>query len=512
MLMFSRRRLALSLLALLAATGLSGCAMLIPSPDLERLVSRVEVPKTWQQADCAGAEACAAPLALSRWWLQLEDEKLTALIARGLAQAPEMRLATTRLRQAREARNLAASGLWPTLGASLSASRTPGSGADSRMTLYRAGFDAAWEPDLFGVTRQGVTAADAALAGAGARLEDAQVTLAAEIALNYTEARLKQEQLYIACRNTASQGELFEITRWRTQAGLATDLDVEQARATLAQTRASIPTLENSLIASLNQLDTLLGEVPGTLAKQGFLREGKAFSEAAASRVHTENSAADARLLRLPEGCATAVSPDLPRVPEGIAADIPAETLYRRPDVREAEWALRAEIASLRSVLAERFPSLRLSGSLGWQDTRFADLVSPENLARSLVASVAAQIFDGGRLKARIGMQDAVAETTLITYEQTLLTALAEVENALSSYATGQQRLAEREIAAISAQNAERMARQLYQTGLADFQRVLDAQRSRLVAEESLAVGRGDLVVAVIQLYKALGGGWTPAS
>lgn len=486
--------------------------MLIPSPDLERLASSVKVPEAWQQADCAEkAGNCASAQALSRWWLQLEDEKLAALIARGLAQAPNMRLATTRLRQAREARNLAASGQWPTLGASLSASRTPGSGADSQTTLYRAGFDAGWETDLFGVTRQGVAAADAALAEAGAQLEDAQVALAAEIALDYTEARLGQEQLYIACRNTESQGALFEITRWRARAGLATALDVEQARATLAQTRAAIPTLRNNLNATLTRLDTLLGDVPGTLVEQGFLRDGKVFAEEAVSRVHAEDSAADAHLLRLPEDCATAVSPDLPRVPEGIAADIPAEVLHRRPDVRAAEWALRAEIASLRSVLAERFPSLRLSGSLGWQDTRFTDLVSPENLARSLVASVTAQLFDGGRLKARIGMQDAAAETKLITYEQTLLTALSEVENALSAYATGQQRLAEREIAATAAQNAERMARQLYQAGLVDFQRVLDAQRSRLAAEENLAGGRGDLVAAVIRLYKALGGGWTPA-
>jgi outer membrane protein TolC len=514
-------------LILLVALGtIGGCAMLAPAPDLERLRSGVAIPRSWQQADEGTPVSEARDWA--HWWRNLGDSHLDTLIEQGLTNAPDVRLARARLRQARESRNLAAAGWWPGLDASVSASRSPGGGPNSSDTLYRAGFDASWEPDIFGGVRHGVAVADADLAAQAARLEQAQVSLTAEIALNYVEYRLDQERLRIACRNAASQAEILDITRWRAQAGLVTELDVEQARAALAQTRATIPGMKNAQVASLNRLDVLLGQPPGTFFARD--QEKRATISSAATvppegfpgtdleRFFRPGDPEPCNLFdtypRLyetygPAGLLTSPQP-LPTAPAMIAAGIPAEALYRRPDVRAAEHALAAEIARVRVTLAERFPRPRLSGSFGWQDAGFAALGGPETIVRSLAASLAASLFDGGRVRSRIGQQAAAAEQALASYEQTLLTALEDVENALSSYASGKRREIERDKAAAAARNAAQLASQMYQAGLVDFQKVLDAQRTQLSAEDGLASARGDILLAIVQLYKALGGGWTP--
>jgi outer membrane protein TolC len=501
--------------------------MLAPVPDLQRLRVDVDIPAAWQQADEKTGEGKAADEDWARWWRRLEDAHLDALIAQGLASAPDMRMAQARLRQARESRDLAAAGWWPGVDGSVAAERASGGKAvPGEGSVYKAGFDASWEPDIFGSVRHGVAAADADLAAQAARLEQAQVSLAAEIALNYVEYRLSQERLRIACRNALGRAEAFDMTRWRAQAGLVTELDVEQARAALAQTRAMIPELQNAQVASLNRLDVLLGAPPGTLMARDRERLVQAASNAHREslpgtdlkRFFDLNDPAPCSLLetypqiheRLGGGDLLTVPRPLPRSPEALAVGIPAEALYRRPDVRAAEHALAAELARARATQAERFPRLRLAGSFGWQDSSFAALGGPETIVRSLTASLAAALFDGGRIKSRIGQQDAAAEQALVNYEQTLLRALEDVENALSFYASSKRREVERIEAAQAARNAAQLASQMYQTGLVDFQQVLDAQRTLLSAEDELASVRGDILLGVIQIYKALGGGWTP--
>ncbi|MDR0673377.1 MAG: efflux transporter outer membrane subunit [Zoogloeaceae bacterium] len=446
-----------------------GCAMLASAPDLSQRQVSVETPGAWRQP--APKADDAHPPDLAEWWRRLNDPQLNALIDRGLDNAPDARAARIRLRQARLSRDVTAAGWWPGLNFSAGANRSPGSGSATQ-THYNAGFDASWEPDIFGGVRHAVEGAERDLAAQEARLDDVRVTLAAEIARNYVEYRATQERLDIARKNTESQEETLFITRWRAEAGLVTALDVEQASAALEQTRASIPTLENTLVASRHRLDVLLGLAPGSL-----------FAELEAAR-------------------------PLPDAPEAIAIGIPSEALRRRPDIRAAEQVLLAETARIRERVAARYPSLRLSGSFGWQDTRFAALGSSDAIVRSLAASLAATLFDGGRIQDQIDIQDAVQEQALVSYEQTLLAALEDVENALSSYATGRQREASRARAALSARNAATLASQMYQTGLADFQKVLDTQRSQLSSEDGLVTARSDILIAIIQLYKALGGGW----
>lgn len=465
-------------IALLAAGCLGGCALFSPAPDLSLRLSSVVVPERWQQAPLADP---GSPEALARWWQQLQDPLLDELISQGLERAPDLRAAQIRLRQARATRDLTSAGLFPSLGVSTGSSRSRASeetsgGNSSSRSLYNAGFDASWEPDIFGATRSAVSGAEADLAAQAASLENTRVTLVAEIARNYVEYRAYQERLQIARKNAASQQETLEITRWRAAAGLVTELDVEQARSSLEQTRATLPALENSLTASQHRLDILLGQTPGSL---------------------------HARLAE--------VRP-LPRAPEQIASGIPADTLRRRPDVLAAEQTLRAETARVDEKVAARYPSLNLSGSFGWQALSYSALGGGSSVTHSLAASLAATLFDGGRIRSQIAIQDAIQEQALVSYEQTLLTALEDVENALVAYATSREKEARRAQAAEAARNAASLASQMYQAGLTDFQSVLETQRTQLSAEDNLVSARSDILTAVIQLYKALGGGWDPAA
>jgi NodT family efflux transporter outer membrane factor (OMF) lipoprotein len=450
---------------------LSGCAQVPPLPESAVTAS---VPGAWTGADRALKSSPAREL--STWWRQLNDPVLDELIGQALTSATDLRLAQARLKQVRASRDLAVAGLFPSLGASVSAKRskagTAAGGSGSAQTFYTAGFDASWEPSIFGGQRDAASGAEADVAASEATLNSTRVSLVAEVALEYVTLRTYQQRLAIARDNTASQAETLKITDWKQQAGLVTSLDVEQARTNLEQSRASIPSLEVGRAAAEHRLAVLTGQPPGSLRER--LQESR----------------------------------PLPVAPDEIAVGIPADTLRQRPDVRAAEWTLRGEIARSAEQRAARYPSLTLSGSWGWQAFSTAALGGSDTLVRSLAGSLAATLFDGGRISARIGAQNAVEEQALVAYEASILTALEDVENALVSYAAGRGRLESRRRAAESARNAALLARTLYEAGSADFQKVLDTDRTRLTAEDGLASAEGDLLAAVVKLYKALGGGW----
>jgi NodT family efflux transporter outer membrane factor (OMF) lipoprotein len=450
---------------------LSACAPLAPMPDPALRVSGIVTPEQWRQQEQAGQLAAgAATASLATWWTAFGDHDLDDLIARALASAPDRRMAEARLRQARAQRNLARADFWPTISASARASRAPGAPDDN--THYQAGFDARWEADIFGRVRHAAAASEADLAAAEASLSQTGVTLAAEIAREYVSYRALQARHAIARQNAQSQAELLEIVRWRAAAGLVSEMDVENARILLTQTEASLPYLARERISAQYRLEALLGLVPGALGS----------------------------MLDAPR--------PLPQPPQWIAIGIPAETLARRPDVRAAEASLRAEGERVYALGAERFPILTLSGSLGWEAVSRAALGDREGIVRSLMAALGATLFDGGRLKNRLVAQDAVLEEALIRYEQSLIAALGEVENALAAHAAGQARQELFAVALTAARNAATLSRQMYQAGLSDFQAVLESQRSLLGAEENRINAESDTLLALITLYKALGGGW----
>lgn len=432
----------------------------------------LRLPGKWS----ASAEGQAGDQArLARWWSQFGDEKLDWLIEQALTGNLDLKLAQARLHQARASRQLAEAGLYPTVSASTSGSRSKSSDAiapQPARTLYDAGFDANWEIDIFGGNRRGIEAATADLAASQASLDDTRVSLVAELARNYVELRSQQRRIAIARDNLASQSETLQITEWRYQAGLARASEVEQARASREQTRAGIPDLEVSLAAAENRIALLLGRNPGEL--HDMLAEVK----------------------------------PLPAVPASVAAGIPADVLRQRPDLIAAERTLAAETARVGQKLAQRFPSLTLSGSFGWQAYSFGALGGAGTITRALGGTLAATLFDGGRLRSQVEVQNAVQEQALVSYQSRVLSALEEVENALTGYAAARERVDARRAAAEAARTAAELSRNLYQSGLADFQQVLETQRTQLTAEDGLAAADATLRTSLIALYKALGGGW----
>ncbi|OIR18385.1 outer membrane protein OprM precursor [mine drainage metagenome] len=402
---------------------------------------------------------------------------LDELIVEAMTSAPDLRTAKAQLRQARASRDLAVANLSPSIGVSASATPTAigsaAGGGGTSQTLYAAGFDASWEPSIFGGLRDAAVGAKADAAASAATLESAQVTLVAEVALNYVTLRAYQLRLAIARDNVTSQSETLQITEWRTEAGLATSLAVEQARTNLEQSKASIPSLEIGRAEAEHRLALLTGQVPGALRER--LLEAK----------------------------------PLPKAPDEMAVGIPADTIRQRPDVHAAELTLQAEIARTEQREAGRYPSLTLSGSWGWQSFSAAALGGSGSVISSLAGNLAATLFDGGRIRSQIAVQNAVQEQALIAYEKSILTALEDVENALAGYAAGRERVEARRLAAASARNAADMARIEYEAGTVDFQTVLDTERTRLTAEDGMASAEADLLTSVIALYKALGGGWS---
>jgi NodT family efflux transporter outer membrane factor (OMF) lipoprotein len=461
------RLLAVAVAALMA----TGCASV--GPDYEPPESHA--PPAWQRA---AGETGAAREDLSRWWERLEDPTLSSLIEESLAGSLDLRSAQARLRQARALRAIAGADRFPAVSASAAASRARGSeqtlGGGRTTELYSAGFDASWEPDVFGRVRRGIEAAQADLEASEASLQNTRVSLVAEVALNYVEVRAFQARLAIAQANLATQSETFQLTDWRAQAGLAGALDVEQARAQLEQTRAQIPSLESSLAQAEHRLAVLLGRAPGTLRHR------------------------------------LAVRGPVPAPPQRIAMGIPADTLRQRPDVRAAERSLAAETARIGQAQAARYPGFALTGSIGVEALSASALGASGAAAGSLAASIATTLFDGGRLRQQVELQSAVAEQALASYEAAILTALEEVENALVGLSNSQRRAAALRSAVEAARNAVLLARQRYASGLIDFLTLLDAERTLLAIEDSLAATQAESASALIQLYKALGGGWNP--
>jgi NodT family efflux transporter outer membrane factor (OMF) lipoprotein len=438
--------------------------------------SALRVPASWQGSPVATQEP---PESLASWWRNLGDPTLGALIDESLAASPTIGVARARLREARARRDLAEANRYPNVTASASASHARASsetGPGGSASVFHAGFDASWEADVFGGQRRALEAAEADHAASGEDLRDTQVSLASEVALEYVQVRSLQARLAIARANLATQTETLQLTQWRTQAGLTSSLDVEQARTAVEQTRAALPVLETSLAQARNRLAILADQPPGAL---------------------------DERL---------AAPAPIPAVPATIAVGIPADTLRQRPDLRAAERRLAAETARIGQQEAARYPDLALGGSIGLDALSVGALGNGGAAASQVLARLAATIFDAGRLRKQVEIQTAVQERALHTYEGAVLTALEDVENALAELANAKARRDALANAVDAARNAALYAEQRYAAGITDFQTVLDTQRVLLLAEDSLKSTEADQASALIRLYKALGGGWSDAA
>lgn len=454
---------------LVAALLLAGCASLqAPAVDAS---AGVAAPAQWHAAASAPAAANVHVDSLAGWWQRFGDAELSRLVADALAANTDLASARAALRQARALRDVEQAQAGPRLDASASAQRSRSYSA-SAGNSFRAGFDASWEPDVFGGNRAGVAASEADVQASAASLGDVQVSVLAEVALAYLELRGSESRLAIARDNLASQQDTAQITQWRVQAGLATSLESEQARAAVEQTRAQIPTLQKSIAQTRHQLALLTGRSAGELQ--------------------------------------LAASNDVPQPAADLALAFPADTLRQRADVRAAEARVSAAAQRVVQADAARYPSFSLSGSLGLQALTLSGLSGGGAVASALLASVSLPLFDGGAAKAQTAAQRAAYDQARESHRSAVLVALKDVEDALVALQRDRERLATLQQAAEAAGNAALLARQRYASGLIDFQTVLETQRSLLSAQDSVAASRVDVATDHVRLYKALGGGWTP--
>lgn len=472
-----RKKTVGAMLPLLAGLLCAGGCM-TAGPDYKQ--PDTSTPTNWSAELNTGLTLTApAPATLSYWWTQLDDPILSNLIEQARTNNLDARQAEARLRAARAQRGAAKADLFPTLDVSGSASRNRSSemnGESTTSDLFANGLDASWELDFFGKKRRTLEAADATLQATQEDLSDVLVSLFAEVALSYVNVREYQLRLSLTESNIAARGETYDITRWRREAGLTTQLDVDQARLSLEQARADIPSLQTSLEQAKHRLAVLLGQSPGALKE----------------------------LLAEPR--------PIPVPPVELAVGVPADVLRQRPDVRRAERKLAAQTAQIGVAKAAHYPSFSLLGSIGLESLSWGDLYSSGARTAQAAANATWTLFDFGRIRKNIEVQTALQEEALGLYESTVLTALEDVENALVAYANEQMRGRSLAEAAQAGQSAFELARDQYSSGLVDFQTVLDMQRSLLTVQDQLAASDGEVTSDLIRLYKALGGGWSPLS
>lgn len=451
---------------------LAGCFAVGP----DYVPPSMAVPPQWNSQMQRGLKA--EPIdakALASWWSTLNDPTLTSLIEGAIAGNLDLRQARARIREARARRGAAGAERFPSLDASGSIRRSRGSEQTSTgqtQELYDAAFDASWELDVFGGVRRSVEAKDADLQASEEDLRDILVSLLAEVAVNYVDVRSFQSRIAIAEANLQTQRETYEIVTARFQAGLTTELDLEQARYNMEQTRSQIPTLRIALEQAKNRLAILQGQSPGIV--NPVLSDPK----------------------------------PIPVTSIDVAVGVPADILRQRPDIRRAERNIAAETARVGVITAELYPKFTLTGSIGLEALSLQNLLRTGSRTWGIGPSLTWNIFDAGRIQQNIEAQDAVQEQARVRYEATILTALEDVENALFAYANEQLRRQSLLEAAEAAKRAVEIAGVQYISGRVNFQVVLDAQRSLLTLQDQLAQSEAAMTINLVGLYKAIGGGW----
>jgi len=431
----------------------------------------------------AAAEAADAYAVEAAWWEGFDDATLSALVARAADHNHDLAIAAASVRQARALRVETLLDLAPTVTTSAGftatrvsedalGARAQEAGADRDRGLYDVGFDAGWELDLFGRVRRAIEARTADLAEAEYRLRDVLVSLQAEVARTYLELRGTQLRLAVAERNAENQRATLDLTQALLEGGRGTELDTARAQAQLEATLAMIPLLRSATDRSIHRLGVLVGAPPATLAAD--LAPGR----------------------------------PLPALPALAAVGHPADLLRRRPDVGASESALVAATARQGVATGDLFPRVTFAGSIALESQSVAGLGAAGSDAFGFGPRIFWAAFDLGRVRARIQATDAATAAALARYEQTVLLALEETENALVTFAREQERRDHLRVSADASERATTRARERFQFGVSTFLEVLDAERRLLEAEDALADSEARTATALVAVYKALGGGW----
>jgi NodT family efflux transporter outer membrane factor (OMF) lipoprotein len=482
---------------------LAGCTL---GPDFSS--PETATPTTWfsdrpPPVEKTPSRAVSEPIDAA-WWRLFGDPQLTELVQRVVSANLDVRLAAIRIEQSRAERGVVASAQYPQIsgnasyvrqqasnrgvftklgknavGATAANGTVGGAGAISGVQIepfdaYQYGLDASWELDLWGRVRRAVESADASITSSEEALRGALLSNLAEVARDYMELRSAQLRLQIARDNLRTAKQSQGIVAQRAAGGLATDLDAANAAAQVSTVAAEIPRIEQEEAHLMNALGLLLGEPPQALRAE----------------------------LQTPK--------PIPPVPPEVPVGFPSELAKRRPDIRQADANLHAATADIGVAEANFYPSLTLNGSVGIQTLKVQSLWNWNAEQYALGPALNIPIFEGGRLKSQLALRKSQQREAAVKYQQTVLTAWTEVDDALTAYEAEQRRREQLIEAVKQNRRALALAQSRYQAGVSDFIEVLDAQRSQLTTEQLLAISTANVSGNLIALYKALGGGWEP--
>lgn len=463
------------------ATALSGCVTV--GPDFEP--PEATVPAAWSQAPGAGMTPGdpAAEAALDAWWRIFDDPVLDALVSDALRNNNPLEIAALQVLEARARLGIATGAQYPQTQVAAGDATylsTPNNTGLGDYWTYTLGATVAWEIDFWGRYRRAIESADAAYLASVAAHEQAQVLLTSAVVQAYTAVRTLEEQRTIAEENLALQRRSYDIAEVLFRNGQDSELDMQQARTLLLATEATLPQIDADLRQARNALSLLLGQLPGTVTERLAAGQG------------------------------------IPALPDTLEVGFPADMLRRRPDLRQAELLARAQNAQVGLAEADLYPSFSLAGSIGLSaggpgDSDFGDLFDGDALTWSAGPSFVWPFLNYGRIRNNVRVQDARLQQALVAYRDTALQAAREAEDAMASY-EGAVAQADILVETVdSAQRSNALATLRYSEGYSDYQRVLDSQQALFNQQQRLVGARGASVAAVVNLYQALGAGWSPA-
>jgi multidrug efflux system outer membrane protein len=479
------------LISVIIIGAATGCGIL-PSvgPDYE--APQMEVPSEWS-SKVQGDQKFQDATQLATWWKVLGDEKLNWLIEQSLDANRQLEIVKSRVREVKENRASALGSFFPQVGTGAGFSRTRissrsvqgnlfGSGAVRGVSLVQnnwdASFDVSWEIDVLGGLRRSYEAADASVQSTEEQLNDTYVSLVSEVARTYFEVRSLEKRVSIAKENIDIQTESRDIVKSRVDAGLSSELDLAQADTQLENTKAAWPALISMEVNARSRLAVLTGrtiqEIDNSVPKETVGKD---------TRITME-------------------------LPTGILQGVPSEILRNRPDIRVAERNLAAQTALIGVAKSDLFPKFTLTGNGGLQSLTSQNFLDASAKKWSIGPSVSVPIFTAGKLLAQLRAQNERAEQAASQYEQIVLSALAEGESSLVAYEQEKLRFDTLKRAYDASLQSLALSKELYQKGLADFLRVIEAQRSAFIAQDVLAQSEQELVSSFISSYKALGYGW----
>lgn len=451
---------------------ISGCAV---GPNYKP--PKMEMPKEWPQSK-SGAFIAPADVNNSQWWKIFSDEDLDKVISRAVQNNYDIKASIYRIEASRALRDYTAGQYYPNINALASYNRELPSTAlipgisTKPINLYSAGFNFLWEIDLFGKIKRSIESSQASYQASVEDYRGVLVTLITDVCTNYINLRTIQERIKFVRDNVGIQRKTLELTRNLFKAEIAGELDVRQAEFNLANTESEIPTLLIAEEAAYNSLAVLIGELPGSLRDE------------------------------------LSLNVSLADVNESINISLPADLLRQRLDICKAERQLASQTALIGVAEADLYPALQLTGLFETQALKFSGLGNINNKTYSFGPGITWNLFDGNRIRDNMKIQKAVTSELLANWQQTVLSAVEDVHNAMYAYVQEAERKKSLETSVKASLRSVTLVESLYQSGLTDFQNVLNTQRNLSIQQDALAASRGLLFQDIVLIYKAFGSGW----